>query len=530
MASRNKSVNSRAAKMLEKKRKEQLTKTIDIVSSPTSEVAVIAGVLGQFSVKRFSQCIERGVSVKDFFNEPRAELWARCLEIYSEQGAITPQALKLSIETSPPRNPKLRDATFAALENATEHIAVMDTETWNVSLDALCETRIKRNLQWMSLGMLHEIQHQAIGVVQSNLGQMVEDAQNATRLRAKRPEDLCKIIEREQEEIANAVDPPSWPINIPDLDELLDDGFQRGRLYYIGGPEKAGKTMITSYMVGQMLLSKRGARCSWFSVEMSESDTLKALAVHSRSDKITTSGRQISNSVTLNEMKKMKVLGGRRKRFDRALAKHNSVRRQQGLGPMSLDDFIKDNLTRAWAEGLAMMNNRGLEIMTLDGETIEDISAMVRGRQAAESDDDRPLIVVVDYVQDIETSKRVFNEADRIRRVSRQLRRLAKVEKCIVIGLFHTKRGSGAPSSDSVFGSSQLSKDADHMMLLWRPFHDDRERWKYTQVIVDRSRHGRTGTVDVVADLSHVWFDQWEVMKHGEVPKIEENSNNGGRS
>lgn len=107
----------------------------------------------------------------------------------------------------------------------------------------------------------------------------------------------------------------------------------------------------------------------------------------------------------------------------------------------------------------------------------------------------------VDYLQ------RVVGEGDRkyeqVSFVARAMKNLARDLDIPVIALAQVSRAvegrsSAIPKMSDLSDSSEIEKEADQVLMLYRPgYYDQNENQNIARVIVEKNRHGPTGYIDV---------------------------------
>lgn len=114
-------------------------------------------------------------------------------------------------------------------------------------------------------------------------------------------------------------------------------------------------------------------------------------------------------------------------------------------------------------------------------------------------------LVVIDYLQLMQGSKRSENRQQEISEISRSLKILAKEIDVPVIALSQLSRAPEArsdrrPILSDLRESGAIEQDADLVMFLYRDdyYNPDSERQNIAEVIIAKHRNGSTGTVDLV--------------------------------
>ena len=111
-------------------------------------------------------------------------------------------------------------------------------------------------------------------------------------------------------------------------------------------------------------------------------------------------------------------------------------------------------------------------------------------------------LVVIDYLQLMEGTKKNANRVSEISEITRQLKLMAKELKVPVITLSQLNRGAEGrndhrPMISDLRESGSIEQDADIIMFLYREGYYDKESadQSISECIVAKNRHGETGTV-----------------------------------
>jgi replicative DNA helicase len=122
---------------------------------------------------------------------------------------------------------------------------------------------------------------------------------------------------------------------------------------------------------------------------------------------------------------------------------------------------------------------------------------------------------VVDYIQDVQASGGARDERIQILKACKAVKTCAKTYGATVLAVYHSNRGSDIeePEAHNVYGSAQLGKDADHLLMLWRP-EREHPRFKYfMRVFARRNRGGVQGHADFHAKLGCCQYRAWDDMR-----------------
>ena len=159
---------------------------------------------------------------------------------------------------------------------------------------------------------------------------------------------------------------------------------------------------------------------------------------------------------------------------------------------------------------------------------LEDLRAEAqRKRDRGECD-----ILIVDYVQLLETRGKTYNDTERVGMCSRSIKRMTRELKIPIIAVAQVNRDSDndghskCPQLHNLRSSGQLEQDADNVILLHNPdwsgdntVNATHKSWyeqnvnensaiKYQVMNVAKVRQGRTGLVQQGIDMAHMrYFD-----------------------
>lgn len=125
----------------------------------------------------------------------------------------------------------------------------------------------------------------------------------------------------------------------------------------------------------------------------------------------------------------------------------------------------------------------------------------------------KPQLVIIDYVQIIQSDKKHTDNRQRIDYISQRLKQTAKKNKCCIIILSQiTRNGKDRPTMSDLKESGGLEQDSDYIMLLHRPYVNDKNNMEIspeeTTVILDKNKFGRTCELKYKFDGSHQRFTE----------------------
>lgn len=272
-----------------------------------------------------------------------------------------------------------------------------------------------------------------------------------------------------------------YSTGIAQLDALLDGGLQLSRSYYLGGLTKMGKSTLAIHLAAQWAF-KHGGAVDWWSVEMSEEDL------------------------------EDKFLG-----WKTGFSPSYLVERLRAQGPTAKNDKMFADLIKARAE----FCEADIEFEVCGSPDIRHIESATLARQTR-LQGQKPLMLVVDYMQNLTNGNSKSNEYERLSEISRRLNGISKDRKIVVIVLFQFDKEAEKtwlnqrkiPRFSNLRGTSQAGNDANHFLILhrnWRDKPGDDKNIRYTEILQDLSRHGRLGeSVALDCDLATCRFSEWE--------------------
>ena len=112
-------------------------------------------------------------------------------------------------------------------------------------------------------------------------------------------------------------------------------------------------------------------------------------------------------------------------------------------------------------------------------------------------------MIVIDYLQLMNSDRKIDNKVNEVADISRNLKIMAKEFNVPVICLSQLSRGPEGrtdkkPMLSDLRDSGAIEQDADIVMFLYREEYYDKEKNQNTaKVIVAKNRHGGTGDIDV---------------------------------
>jgi replicative DNA helicase len=132
-------------------------------------------------------------------------------------------------------------------------------------------------------------------------------------------------------------------------------------------------------------------------------------------------------------------------------------------------------------------------------------------------------LVIIDYLQLMESGSKSDNRVTIITEITRQLKVMAKELNVPVILLSQLSRGVESrndkrPMLSDLRESGSIEQDADIVLFLYREayYNKESQRQNVSECIVAKNRHGETGTVELVWDGQYTRFSNPE---YGEPPE-----------
>jgi replicative DNA helicase len=238
------------------------------------------------------------------------------------------------------------------------------------------------------------------------------------------------------------------PTGLHDLDKMLSGGLRPGHLFIIGARPAVGKSVLASVIAHTT--AKRGVGTFFPSLEMSKEELT-----------------------------------------DRVVA---------DIADVDLEKLTRRCLEeRDWqkvAEAYKRSADWPLVVIDKANMTVNEIRS--RARDVARRQHGLGLIVL-DYLQLVKPADSKAARQEQVASVSRGLKLLAKELKVPIVALAQVNRASTVrndkkPMMSDLRESGSIEADADEIVLLHR---DDKEKPGEIELIVEKNRHGRTGTASM---------------------------------
>lgn len=183
-----------------------------------------------------------------------------------------------------------------------------------------------------------------------------------------------------------------------------------------------------------------------------------------------------------------------------ALVDSNKLR----SGKISSDDWVR------LASSANYLSGMGIYLDECSGVTVPQIKAKLRRMKNVG-------LVVIDYLQLMDSATKSDNRVLVISEITRQLKIMAKELDIPVVLLSQLNRGVESrpdkrPMLSDLRESGSIEQDADIVMFLYRDayYNKESERPNISECIVAKNRHGETGTVELIWDGQYTRFSNPE--------------------
>ncbi len=183
-----------------------------------------------------------------------------------------------------------------------------------------------------------------------------------------------------------------------------------------------------------------------------------------------------------------------------ALVDSNSLRN----GRISGDDWVK------LATSAGYLSTLSLYIDDTSGMTVQQMKAKLRRVKNLG-------LVIIDYLQLMESTSRSDNRVVIISEITRQLKIMAKELNVPIILLSQLSRGPESrtdkrPMLSDLRESGSIEQDADIVLFLYRDGYYNKEspNQNISECLIAKNRHGETGTVNLIWDGQYTRFSNPE--------------------
>lgn len=149
--------------------------------------------------------------------------------------------------------------------------------------------------------------------------------------------------------------------------------------------------------------------------------------------------------------------------------------------------------------GAADLANRNIFIDD-NSTSLSDIKARCRSLKKKHGLD----VVIIDYLQLLETSEKTYSREQEIAKISRELKKMAKKLEVTVIALSQLSRATEQradkrPMLSDLRESGSIEQDADVVMFLYRDeyYDEDSSSKGISEVIIGKNRNGQVKTINL---------------------------------
>lgn len=403
---------------------------------------------------------DEGIREQHFFSRHHQLVWRRIRQALSD--GIVPDFPIVRILLA--QHGELEEVGVAYLANLTDGVVRLHPENANVLARRLIQCAVGREtMQLFQKAQTHLLEQPTLltdGFF-SHVGASLRSL--SAQLDGRRLPDHVSHVSEVMEEVRASLQagPPEFvDTPYPALNSMLGGGFAPGELVFLGARPGLGKTAAALEIARRV--GKRG------------------------------------HTVVVVSREMLKIAVG-----TRMLAQE---------GPVNATSLRKRDLTlNHWSTiELAIEKLQALPIFV----THENVDITAIRRLVGAFVDEGPLgLLIVDYLQLIDAPKGVRDRRLQVEAVSAGLKALTLDYSIPVLCLSSLSRppDGRAPTLASLRESGNLEHDADTVILLHRP----KELEAQTQVIVAKSRNGRTGMVEMFFRGEYLRFEEPAGSSHG---------------
>lgn len=360
--------------------------------------------------------------------------------------------------------------TAGELESVGGHIGLVELSTnyayhykFESSVKILVASRKRRDMEALFLAGLEKVndftitEDEVLAEVEKSVSSMREMC--GVKAVVNISDGIQQVIENMEYRIKNPGQVKGIPTGYQKLDRVLD-GLQDTNMIVIGARPAVGKTSLMTNIL--LNIADSGIPVALFSMEMSKVQILE------------------------------RIMFG-----------------QSGIDPMALRRGQKLTTYQQGAFTGAVRRIKGLSFFIDDRPAlrIDQIQATARRMVA----DHGVRCIGVDYLQLANPSSRGASREREVSEISAGLKAMAKELKVPVIVLAQLNREAekragkeaGVPRVSDLRDSGSIEQDADQIMLLYRPYTNDRDaNPEEAKLIVGKNRYGETGYIDLKWDAA----------------------------
>ncbi|MCR4330333.1 MAG: replicative DNA helicase [Patescibacteria group bacterium] len=130
-------------------------------------------------------------------------------------------------------------------------------------------------------------------------------------------------------------------------------------------------------------------------------------------------------------------------------------------------------------------------------------------------------LIIVDYLQLMQTSKNYDSMVNQVTEISRSLKALARELEVPVLALSQLSRAvesrGGKPRLSDLRDSGSIEQDADMVLFIHREdkYKEDSDRPNIAEILIEKHRNGPTGKIDLYFDAKKTTFLNIEKSEYG---------------
>lgn len=428
------------------------TTTIDLLGKvPPQDLDAEKSVLGSllFSSEAFDEVIQH-IQARCFYADAHRRIF-QCIHDMYEKGTRALDVVTLAHELQ-------KKGDFEEIGGATYLNDIMSSVPHAAHAEYYAkivrDTWLQRSLIEACTDSLREAYHgnddveEILARAEKRVFGIVEQQENIDKI------DISAILDATFERIYERMDQEGSVSGLHTGFNGLDDytsGFQPSELIVLAARPSMGKTALVCNFAMAVAEAKRGVLL--FSLEQSKLELAERLLC--------------------------------------IQAKISGHKLRQG----ELDEFEQSMLM----EASNIMREYFIFVDDTAGRTMSQISAIARRLKRRSQLD----IVIIDYLQLIETEDKTMPREQQIASITRRLKFLAKDLDIPVIALAQLNRGveqreDKRPRLSDLRESGAIEQDADIVMFLHRPeAYDPEDRPGEADLIIAKNRHGPIGTVEL---------------------------------
>lgn len=258
--------------------------------------------------------------------------------------------------------------------------------------------------------------------------------------------------------LARSGELPGLATGFPTLDHLTG-GFRAGQFIVLAGRPGEGKTSLALHFGIKAAL--KGKKVLFFSFEMTTNDLMKILAAAE------------------SQINRTKIR----------------------------DALIEDNDWNQLNQAASHIGKYPIWWVDSPFLTVDQVIAIVKKHQRLHGVD----LVVIDYLQLVNSSVKVPYREQEVAAISRSLKALSISEKLPVLCLAQLNRQDikdSGPELHHLRESGAIEQDADIVMFTWKPaFHDFESEETTIELKIAKNRNGQTGKIEIQenGEMTRFW-------------------------